>query len=352
MNSVTTSPLNAPKHQQMDLSIIVPVYNVEKYIRACIESIYRQGLDEARFEVIIVNDGTKDKSMEVIADIISQHQNITVINQENQGLSVARNKGIVMAKGEYLLMPDSDDMLIDGSVKPLLEGAFSSKADMIVADFVQMDDEEINNLCQQSFNQQATFEVSEIAGSDLLTADYCRWYWRSIYRRAFLLENNISFVPGILAQDVPFTNECFLKVKKCLRTIWLLNIYRKGHKSAASHYSLKRAANTTIAIQKSLELSESLQLAPKTRYKEDEVLYSIFNEHIYAITSGHLKDFAEVSKAISFLKEQIPHITFKHNKKQRMWSLMYNQQSATLFAFIFYAKQIIQKRFKRLAVSK
>ena len=347
MNPIPTSPLNASEHQQMDLSIIVPVYNVEKYIRTCIESIYKQELDETRFEVIIVNDGTKDKSMEMIADIIAQHPNIKVINQENQGLSVARNKGMAIAKGEYILMIDSDDILIDGSVKPLLEGAFSSKADMIVADFVQMDDEEINNLCQQSFNQQATFEVSEIAGSDLLTADYCRWYWRSIYRRAFLLENHISFVPGILAQDVPFTNECFLKVKKCYRTTWLVNIYRKGHKSAASHYSLRRASNTTIAIQKSLELAESLQLSPETKYKEDEVLYSLFNEHIYAITSGHLKDFAEISKAISFLKEQIPHITFKHNKKQRMWSLMYNQLPTTLFSFIFRAKQIFQKRFKR-----
>ena len=57
----------------MKLSIIVPVYQVEKYIRPCMESIFRQGLDEADFEVIIVNDGTKDRSMEVIADIISQH---------------------------------------------------------------------------------------------------------------------------------------------------------------------------------------------------------------------------------------------------------------------------------------
>ena len=63
------------------LSIIVPVYNVEKYIRPCIESIFKQGLDDSEFEVIIVNDGTKDRSMEMIADIISQHQNITVIHQ-------------------------------------------------------------------------------------------------------------------------------------------------------------------------------------------------------------------------------------------------------------------------------
>ena len=119
----------------LSLSIIVPVYNVEKYIRPCIESIFNQGLDEECFEVIIINDGTKDRSMEIIADIISQHNNITVVNQENQGLSVVRNNGIALAKGEYILMPDSDDLLIENSVPKLLEAALSTKADLVVADF-------------------------------------------------------------------------------------------------------------------------------------------------------------------------------------------------------------------------
>ena len=69
------------KENRMDLSIIVPIYQVEKYVRPCMESIFNQGIDDNRFEVIIVNDGTKDRSMELIADIINQHKNITVINQ-------------------------------------------------------------------------------------------------------------------------------------------------------------------------------------------------------------------------------------------------------------------------------
>ena len=125
------------------LSIIVPVYNVEKYIRSCMESIFRQNMDENVFEVIIVNDGTEDRSMEVIQDIINEHSNITVINQENLSLSVARNNGIAKAKGEYILMPDSDDLLIDDSLSLLLEKAIESKADLVVADFLEMTNEEI-----------------------------------------------------------------------------------------------------------------------------------------------------------------------------------------------------------------
>ena len=128
------------------LSIIVPVYNVENYIRPCMESIFRQDLDENTFEVIIVNDGTEDRSMEVIQDIIEQHKNITVLNQENQGLSVARNNGIAKAKGEYVLMPDSDDLLIENSLKPLLEKAIETRVDLVVADFIALKDQEIKEM--------------------------------------------------------------------------------------------------------------------------------------------------------------------------------------------------------------
>ena len=98
------------------LSVIIPVYNVEKYVYECVDSVFRQGLDENIFEVIIVNDGTMDNSMSVIKELIASHSNIIVISQENQGLSVARNKGLAIAEGEYILMPDSDDLLIENSL--------------------------------------------------------------------------------------------------------------------------------------------------------------------------------------------------------------------------------------------
>ena len=77
------------------LSIIVSVYNVEKYVRACVESIFRQGLDDKDFEVIIVNDGSSDRSMEMIADIIGLHNNVTVINEEKQGVVIFKGQNIL-----------------------------------------------------------------------------------------------------------------------------------------------------------------------------------------------------------------------------------------------------------------
>ena len=209
----------------MLLSIILPVYNVEKYVRDCVESIINQGLDSSEYELIIVNDGTEDRSMFAIQDIIASHPNISVIEQKNQGLSVARNNGLAIASGKYILMPDSDDLLIDNSLVPLLKEALATNADMLIANYLEMNDEEILAI-KGSHPMQRELEVKEATGPDMLSEILCSFYWRTLYRREFLMDNGIFFIPGIRSQDVPFTNECLLKAKKCLRTPWLLNIYR------------------------------------------------------------------------------------------------------------------------------
>ena len=106
------------------LSIILPIYNVEAYIKVGLESIFRQGLDDDAFEVILVNDGTPDNSIGVVDDIISQHQNIIVINQENQGVSIARNSGLNKSQGEYVFFMDPDDLLVDNALSVLLKKAY------------------------------------------------------------------------------------------------------------------------------------------------------------------------------------------------------------------------------------
>ena len=87
--------------KDLKLSIIIPVYNVEKYITTTIESIYRQELPIEEFEVVLINDGSTDNSLKIILELSSKYKNITIISQENQGPSIARNKGISKAKGEY-----------------------------------------------------------------------------------------------------------------------------------------------------------------------------------------------------------------------------------------------------------
>lgn len=305
------------------ISIIIPVYNVEKYIRPCLESVLRQNLDESIYEIIIVNDGTEDRSMEMIQDIISSHPNISVINQENQSLSVARNNGIAKAKGEYILMPDSDDLLIDDSLQLLLEKAIESKADLIVADFLEMTDEEIES---NKIILQKEWHVEEKTGERLFLEDLnprqC-YVWRTLYRRVFLLENHLQFIPGIRFQDVPFTHECYLKAKKCLRVSRLLNIYRRGHESATYSFNISKAKELCIALASTSKLKHIETLSPNVRIKLENDIFVIFTLLIYFMLH-YINSPKERRGLLAFLKKEIPNLSFSNGLKQKVTSVLYN----------------------------
>lgn len=328
----------------MDLSIIVPVYNVEEYIRPCFESIFRQGLDEKCFEVIIVNDGTKDRSIEVIQDIIEQHKNIIVLNQQHQGLSVARNNGIAIAKGKYILMPDSDDLLIENSLKPLLEKAIEYEADLVVADFLRMTNEEINNL---QVIPQEDLSTQEKTGEQLFLEDlnpYHCYVWRTLYKRSFLLETNLKFYPGIRYQDVPFTHECYLKAGKCLRTNQLLIIYRRRSGSATYSFNVGKARDFSTAIGKTWELItlDGISSAVKEKIRSD--MWESFSEML-RLTFRYIKKDKERVKVIDYIRENAHDLDFKNGKKQRLTTFLLRRMPHTFICLRYYYKLIIEDRF-------
>lgn len=304
------------------LSIIVPVYKVEKYIHACIESIFKQGIDESSFEVIIVNDGTPDRSMEMIQDIIDAHTNIKVINQENLSLSVARNNGIAAAQGEYIIMPDSDDLLIENSLKPLLDKALETKADLVVADFLEMTDEEI---AKNPTIEQPPFTVNERKGEELYLQDYNpeqSYVWRALYRRAFLQENHIKFVPGISCQDIPFTQECCLKAKNSLRVSWLLNIYRRGHASATYHFDKKKCMDLCTAVAATWKLQNIKGLSHKVKLRLNDNIFVSFTLISYVMLWGDICR-SERREIFDCLNKLIPDLSFPHGMKQRTVTFLY-----------------------------
>ena len=332
----------------MDLSIIVPVYNVEKYIRTCIESIYKQGLDEDSFEVIIVNDGTPDRSMEMITDIIAAHQNIVVINQENQGLSVARNNGIKVAKGEYILMPDSDDILIENSLKPLLEKAMETKVDLVVADFLSMTDQEIDDLYNKEFKQPEP-QFKKIVGEhiylELLNPHHC-FVWRTLYRREFLVTENLTSYPGIRFQDIPFTHECYLKASNCIRTNILLNIYRKWPGSATNAYKFENSRHFITAIALTWQLRQIEGLSSNLLYKIEENVYISLRSMIYDTLHG-IKNKKDRYVLMNYINFQAPDLNFTHSIQQRLITMMI-KKTPHFFINIYYkyAQIVYKKRYK------
>jgi glycosyltransferase involved in cell wall biosynthesis len=329
----------------MDLSIIVPVYNVEKYVRSCIESIFKQELDEDRFEVIIVNDGTKDRSMEMIDDIIQQHKNITVINQENLGLSVARNNGIAAAKGEYILMPDSDDLLIENSLMPLLEKALETKVDMVVADFLSMTDEEIDNFYKEDF-QQPELQFKKIVGEqlylDVLNPYHC-YVWRTLYKREFLVTKDLIFYPGIRYQDIPFTHECYLKANNCICSNIRLNIYRKWPGSSTNAYKIDNSKHFITAIAITWKLRQIEGLSSNLVYKLEDNVYISFRTMLYD-TLHSIKGKNDRYVLMNYINFQAPDLNFTHSIQQKLITFMVKKMPHLFINIYYQYAQIVYKK--------
>ena len=304
------------------LSIIVPIYNVENYISDCLQSILRQGLNSDEYEVILVNDGTKDGSMEKISTILSVNANFHVYEQSNQGLSAARNTGLNHAQGKYVLLLDSDDMLIDNSLKTLLQHDMMSMCDMVVANFVKLTSDAISSYHSPTCQ---VVNVEKISGYDFfmhhLNPKQC-YVWRTLYRRDFLNQNCLRFIPGIYFEDIPFTIECYLHAKRCLKIDLPFYIYRQREGSIVASINIKKLKHLNLVIGRLLEIKESEHWPADIKQKIDDNIYATFSITIWYLT--HNKELlSQKDEYINDFKYQKLNLPLNKKIKQRAISLMF-----------------------------
>lgn len=176
-----------------EVSVIVPVYNVEKYLEKCLNSLVNQTLEN--IEIIIVNDGTKDNSEEIIKKFIEKYpQKIVYLKKENGGLSDARNYGMPYAKGEYIAFLDSDDYVEKDIYKEMYELAKKENSDMVECDFLWEYPNKIREDIGQVYNgkREMLEKVRVVA-------------WNKLIRRSILEKTQIQFSKGLRYEDVEFT---------------------------------------------------------------------------------------------------------------------------------------------------
>lgn len=205
----------------MKLSIIVPVYNVEKWVGRCLESLFSQDIPEDDYEIVVVNDGTKDNSMCVVEEYRKQYNNIIIVNQENQGLSGARNTGIVHAKGDYVWFVDSDDFIEPNTVAQLMDIVLEKKLDILAFELF-ITNETNDGFIKEKYVIPSNVNDKVVDGMDFVASvGMPPAAWCALYRRQFLLENDLKFMPSILHEDQEFTPRAY-----CLaRRISFLNKY-------------------------------------------------------------------------------------------------------------------------------
>lgn len=194
------------------ISVIVPIYNVENYLRACLMSIVNQTYQD--FELLLVNDGTKDNSLKVIEEVLGNSTiNYQVINKENGGLASARNAGIRNAKGEYLAFVDSDDAISEDFLEKLLVNIERNNAQF---SFCAYEFEKEQIAPNDDNNQVTIFDRNRLMDAFLRrTIDFV--VPSMMFRTSFILENNLFFNEKIrFSEDQPFIWDAILASEKAV----------------------------------------------------------------------------------------------------------------------------------------
>ena len=201
----------------MKYSVIIPVYNVEKYIDRCLKSIISQNYDD--LEIIVIDNGSTDSSGSICDTYASEYSNISVYHIENHGVSAARNFGLAKAQGEFICFVDADDYLV-GNLFSNMENQLDSGLDLLVFSYY-------NSLEKNLSETTRSAKILPIEGkkdrnqfialfTGLFLSDMMYTVWNKIYRREFLEEHRIMFEQYELGEDVRFN----LNVFECVHTIF------------------------------------------------------------------------------------------------------------------------------------
>ena len=238
------------------ISIIIPVYNVEQYVRQCLESVISQTIDHSLLECIIVNDCTPDKSMEITNEIVDKYNNNVykrgggmifklLSHEKNKGLSASRNTGMKHATGEFIYFVDSDDYLYPDSLKILLNyHQQEPEADLIMGNHY----DELNTTTYYKIKN-----AKIIRNKNLLFLGKTKKIsaWNSLVSRKVLVDNNIEFVDGIYFEDNVFNYQLIPVIKCAVVAPETTYFYRKnpqGIMLAAPKEKVEKVVNDYLLI--------------------------------------------------------------------------------------------------------
>jgi glycosyltransferase involved in cell wall biosynthesis len=249
------------------ISFIIPVYNVEKYLRECLDSVVNQTLKE--IQIICINDGSTDNSPTILNDYAAKDQRISVIDLPNGGQSIARNTAYDYVKGDYILFVDSDDFIELNAAEKLYSQAVETNSDITLFDFFY---------CNENSTPYKTKRISHISG---MTSDYefrkkvildsIGTMWDKLYRSDFLLRNKIRCPEKLHGEDQAVTFISLALADKISILSEPLYYYRMVNDSTSHSYCKNKRQTDAIEVYKFIR-DELIRLKIFDRFEE---IYSI-----------------------------------------------------------------------------
>ena len=239
------------------VTVIVPIYNVEKYLARCIDSLVNQTLNE--IEIVLVNDGTKDSSGKIAMQYAKQYkEKIIYLEKENGGLSDARNYGLAYAKGEYIAFLDSDDYIEKDAYEKMYEKAKLENADYVECDFIwEYPNKKRKDKCYQYNNKKEMLAFARVVA------------WNKLIKREIIEENNIRFPKGLRYEDIEFTYKLIPHLNKICYV-----------DQCFIHYIQRKNSIANVQNEKTAEIFEILDNVIRY-YKEKNLFEEYRNELEY-----------------------------------------------------------------------
>lgn len=294
-----------------EVSIIVPVYNVEKYLSFCLDSLVNQTFKD--IEIICVNDGSTDNSTEVLEHYAGFDKRIKIINKENGGLSSARNAGLDAASGKYIAFVDSDDFVSHFLVERAYNFVQKKNADFAAFGF----DYVVGNflkLYESGFSFPKSLVGKCVYETDLNENFYTKIHptaWCKFYSAKLIQNNNLRFCEDIIFEDLPFAAEVYLSANRMVYTNLPLYYYRAERQGSI----LSRRDEKTVDFMTAIERVDDVfhKYGRFEKYKNALMQYNIQRSIHYFITV----DGAYREKFFYSMKKYFSKFNFKEYDRRR-----------------------------------
>lgn len=330
----------------MKLSIIVPVYNVEAYIKKCIESLLTQDIDD--YEILIINDGSTDSSIDILNSYYSKNTNIRIINQENQGQSIARNNGISIAKGKYIMFVDSDDYIKENCLGRLLNYAEKNCLDILAYNYA------IEKRGEVSFIERNKVYDNFLSPEDFLCNGLTMLpVWFCLFKKELFVENKLYFKEKVYHEDLLLMFQLVFSAKKMMMTDQLVYYYVKRENSSLSNKSKEnRYKIFKDALIVTDELNRYLNKINIRKDKREEiynnfiyelVIFSLVQPIILNIFSANqIKELYRL-----FSKGSLYPLSILNLKKNRIWGWIINHYYiyiSVYFSHVYCIYRLLKNR--------
>lgn len=293
-------------------SVVIPVYNVEQYIKECLESVVQQKVRD--LEVIIVDDGSTDGSGQICIEYKEKYSNVRYIRQKNAGLGAARNRGLIQAQGEYVIFLDSDDYwcgdcmirLQEALLKyPWLDILYFDAEVVYESDAISRNDSYV----AKAYHRKGNISEEVCEGMDFFNEIYPRHFnvsaCMAAYRREFLLSHKISFPQGVLYEDCLFSLQSMIKGNAVKYLPYNLYIRRYRLGSIMTNEKNLQCVQSIVKVFKLV-----MDFVESEREQYEEIIFRKMRDYAFGLAHRCIQEFSrciELQYEIRQMKEEVCH---------------------------------------------